>query len=107
MSSTTMTVLDVGPSRPPPAAREAVAARRSPMAVAHVVLSMDVGGAERNVLNQVREGRKLGQDVSIVCLERPGTLAPAAEALGARVVCLDKPPGVRLGTALRFRRALR
>jgi glycosyltransferase involved in cell wall biosynthesis len=65
--------------------------------VVHVVLSLDVGGSERNVINQVREGHALGQRVSVVCLERPGVLAPRVEALGGTLVCLNKRPGVQLG----------
>jgi glycosyltransferase involved in cell wall biosynthesis len=68
----------------------------SSLAVAHVVLSMDVGGLERNVVNQVREGHRLGQRVSVVCLERPGTLAPQVEELGGRVICVHKKPGIQL-----------
>ncbi len=75
--------------------------------VTHVLLSLDVGGLERNVVNQVREGEKLGQRVSVVCLERPGTLAPRAESLGARVLCLEKRPGFRPGLIGRMRTALR
>jgi sugar transferase (PEP-CTERM/EpsH1 system associated) len=75
--------------------------------VAHVVLSLDVGGLERNVVNQIRVAGRTGQRVSVVCVERPGTLAPAAEALGARVVCLDKPPGLRFEVVGRMRAALR
>src|SRR5262249_4110430 len=67
-----------------------------PMNVTHVVLSLDVGGAERNVVNQVREGRALGQNVSIVCLERPGTLAPRVEQMGSQVICLNKRAGLQL-----------
>jgi hypothetical protein len=78
-----------------------------PLNVTHVVLSLDVGGLERNVVNQVREGRRLGQNVSILCVERPGTLAPRAEELGARVVCVDKPPGLRPGTVGTIRSVLR
>jgi glycosyltransferase involved in cell wall biosynthesis len=80
---------------------------RGPLKVAHVVLSLDVGGLERNVVNQVREGRALGQSVSVVCLERPGVLAPRVEALGGRVVCLDKRPGVRLSLFGKLRSLLR
>jgi sugar transferase (PEP-CTERM/EpsH1 system associated) len=72
----------------------------------HVVLSLDVGGLERNVVNQVREGQKLGQRVSVVCLERPGTLASRVRELGARVISLDKRAGLRPGMILRMRRAL-
>src|SRR3954468_19659647 len=67
-----------------------------PMRVTHVVLSLDVGGLERNVVNQVREGQALGQRVSVVCLERRGVLAPRVEELGGTVVTLDKRPGIRL-----------
>jgi sugar transferase (PEP-CTERM/EpsH1 system associated) len=74
--------------------------------VVHVVLSLDVGGLERNVVNQVREGQKLGQTVSVVCLERPGTLASQVLALGAAVISLDKRAGLRPGIILRMRRAL-
>ena len=39
--------------------------------VTHVVLSLDVGGLERNVINQIREGEKLGQRASVICIDRP------------------------------------
>jgi glycosyltransferase involved in cell wall biosynthesis len=75
--------------------------------VTHVVLSLDVGGLERNVLNQVLVANDVGQQVSVVCVERPGTLAPRAERGGARVICLNKPPGLRLSVVARMRAALR
>jgi sugar transferase (PEP-CTERM/EpsH1 system associated) len=81
--------------------------RAQPLSVVHVVLSLGVGGLERNVVNQVREGKKLGQRVSVVCLERAGALAPRVEALGGRVVCLEKRPGLRPGMVFRARRLLR
>jgi glycosyltransferase involved in cell wall biosynthesis len=74
--------------------------------VTHAVLSLDTGGLERIVVDLVRQGQRLGQQVSVVCVERPGVLAPQAEALGARLVCLDKKPGIRLGTRRRFRDVL-
>lgn len=74
--------------------------------VMHVVLSLDVGGLERNVVNQVREGRRLGQDVSILCIERRGTLADRAESLGGKVVCIDKQPGFKVSTIGRIRNAI-
>jgi glycosyltransferase involved in cell wall biosynthesis len=58
------------------------------------------------VVNQVREGQKLGQKVSIICLDEPGVLAPRVEALGATVVALGRPPGLRPGMVLRTRKAL-
>ncbi|HEY7116915.1 MAG TPA: glycosyltransferase [Tepidisphaeraceae bacterium] len=75
--------------------------------VVHVVLSLDVGGLERNVVNQVREGQKLGQRVSIVCLNHPGSLAPQVDAMGAVVVALGKRPGLRPRTVMQVRRVLR
>jgi glycosyltransferase involved in cell wall biosynthesis len=60
-------------------------------------VSLDVGGLERVVLGLVRAGQKLGQRVAVVCLERPGTLAAEVEAAGARVLCVHKKPGIRLG----------
>jgi glycosyltransferase involved in cell wall biosynthesis len=71
--------------------------------VAHVVVSMDVGGLERNVVNQVREADRLGQQVNVVCLERPGTLAERVEELGGRIHCMNKPPGLKLGLIARLR----
>jgi glycosyltransferase involved in cell wall biosynthesis len=65
-----------------------------PLRVTHVVLSLDCGGLERVVLALARGGLALGQLVDVVCLERPGTLAGQAAALGASVLCLNKPPGL-------------
>ena len=74
--------------------------------VVHVVLTLDVGGLERNVINQVREGRKLGQRVSILCLDKPGELAPRARELGATVVALDRKGGLRPGMIVKVKHAL-
>ncbi|WP_076344162.1 glycosyltransferase [Paludisphaera borealis] len=81
--------------------------KAGPLRVVHALLSLDVGGLERNVVNQVRLAPSLGQDVTVVCLERPGDLASQAEALGARIICLDKPPGIRLGLIHRIATVLR
>lgn len=67
----------------------------TPLHVAHAVLSLDVGGLERVVLALIREGRRRGQRVSVVCVEKPGALADDARAAGAEVVSLDKSPGRR------------
>lgn len=79
---------------------------KDPLHVAHVVLSLDVGGLERIVLDLVRKGPEFGQKVSVICLERPGTLARQVEELGAQIICLDKPPGRRPETVGRARDAL-
>jgi glycosyltransferase involved in cell wall biosynthesis len=73
----------------------------------HVVLSLDVGGLERNVVNQARVCPQLGQDVSVLCIERPGELADRARSLGARLFCAHKRPGLRPGIIPRIRSILR
>jgi len=64
-----------------------------PLHVMHVTLSLDMGGLEQVILHLVREGRKLGQRVSVLCLEKTGRLAAEAQSLGAEVHCVDKQPG--------------
>lgn len=56
--------------------------------VVHGVLSLDLGGLERLVLDLVRTGRDKGYRNSVVCIDRLGLLAQAATALGAEVHCL-------------------
>ena len=69
-----------------------------PMHIMHVVLSLDVGGLERVVLSLIREGVRMGQRVSVVCVERAGKLAGEAEEAGAGVWCAGKLPGVKFKT---------
>ena len=60
--------------------------------VVHVVLSLDIGGLERIVADLVRVGRALGQIPSVICLERPGTLAAQVESpRGARPLRRQAP----------------
>jgi sugar transferase (PEP-CTERM/EpsH1 system associated) len=75
--------------------------------VAHVVISLDIGGLERIVVDLVRQGRERGHEVAVVCVERPGRLAARAEELGARLYCLNKRPGIRPGAFGRLRDVLR
>jgi len=64
-----------------------------PLHVVHGVLSLEVGGLERIVLDLIRVGRRAGHRISVVCIEQPGKLADEASRLGADVHSLDKPPG--------------
>jgi glycosyltransferase involved in cell wall biosynthesis len=80
---------------------------REPLRVTHVVLSLDFGGLERVVLSLARASRDLNQNLSLLCLERPGTLAPQVEAMGIPLACVDKPPGLRWDTTARVREVLR
>lgn len=66
--------------------------------IVHGVLSLDLGGLERLVLELTRRGRHRNQRISVVCIEREGVLAKQARELGATVFCLAKPPGRSLPT---------
>ncbi|MBY0527654.1 MAG: glycosyltransferase [Gemmataceae bacterium] len=79
----------------------------APTRIVHVLLSLDPGGLERVVLDLVRQAPSLGQNVAVVCLERPGRLAPDAEECGASVYCVHKPPGLRPGLVPSLTRLLR
>lgn len=82
------------PAPPAPAPAPGPAPPASgPLHVVYGVQSLDVGGLERVVLDLIRVGRRRGHRSSVVCLERPGALAPQAAAGGAAVVSLDKPAG--------------
>lgn len=72
-----------------------------------MVISLDVGGLERVVLDLIRHGRASGRAMAVACLERPGRLAPLAEAAGAEVYCADKGPGRRPEVVGRLREAFR
>jgi len=61
--------------------------------IVHAVLALDIGGLERIVVDLTKLYCQRGHRVSILCVERPGQLAGAAEAEGAAVVSLDKPHG--------------
>jgi glycosyltransferase involved in cell wall biosynthesis len=76
-----------------PSREQAWPDRQAALHIVHGVQALDVGGLERIVLDLARVGRSRGHRVSVVCLERPGTLAPQVEAEGATVHSLDKPPG--------------
>lgn len=77
-----------------------------PFKVVHAVLTMEVGGLERIVLDLVRESRRLAQRVTVLCLERPGILAREVESLGAEVLCVHKRPGLSLAISGEVRRIL-
>lgn len=63
--------------------------------VVHGVLSLDVGGLERIVVDLVRTGRQRGHKVSVLCLSTRGLLADAVEEEGGDVICLNKPAGLK------------
>jgi len=65
----------------------------NPLHIAHAVLSLDVGGLERIVLDLVRISVRRGDRVSVICVANEGDLAPLVKEAGATVHCLHKPPG--------------
>ncbi len=72
-----------------PASTEGRATPAAGLHVVHGVLSLELGGLERVVLDLVRAGNDQGYRSSVVCIDQRGRLAETAEALGARVHCLD------------------
>src|SRR5688500_1055886 len=74
--------------------------------VVHGVLSLDVGGLERLVLDLIKSGVQRGYRVSVVCIERRGQLASQAEALGAQVLSLNKTAGRSSQTVVDAKRLL-
>ena len=65
--------------------------------VAHIVLNLEVGGMERVVVDLVREGLALAQRLSVVTVSSRGELASVVEAMGVPVICVNKPPGLKMG----------
>jgi glycosyltransferase involved in cell wall biosynthesis len=60
------------------------------MRIILVIQRLDVGGAERQIIELAQGLKLLGHQVSICCLNERGILAEEAEARGIAVVCLDK-----------------
>ena len=77
------------------------------MRVMHVVLSLDCGGLERVVLDLVRGGQALGQELGVLCLERPGTLAPLIDSNSVTLRCIHKKPGLSFRTSSRIKEVFR
>lgn len=77
------------------------------LSVLHVVLSLDVGGLERVVLDLAREMAACGHTSSILCVDHPGLLAPTAIEVGAKLYCARKGAGLRLSAVSRVRSILR
>lgn len=79
----------------PIASNSELVRKTSPLRVVHVVLSLDCGGLERMVLSLIRAGRALGQEVHVLCIERPGVLSAAAQHAGAHLMCMSQRGGYR------------
>ncbi len=76
--------------------------------IIHAVLSLDCGGLERLVLHLCREGIRYGDEITVLCLDKPGKLADEVRKTGANVITLLRKPGLmRLSEAIRLWRLLR
>lgn len=74
-----------------------------PLVVLHILPSMDCGGLEQVVLDLARVGMERGQQVHVVCLEKPGELAPQLAGHGVELHCLFKPPGIQMNMRRKLR----
>jgi len=75
--------------------------------VLQVIFSLEVGGAERIVLDLVRGGPGFGFSSDVATLGRRGELVPQAQAAGARHLHLGKRPGLDWRMVGAIRRAAR
>lgn len=74
----------------------------TPSTIAHVVLTMNIGGLERLILDLTERSIDAGDRVLIVCLDETGLLAAEAEQLGAQVRLVPRRRGPDPGLALRL-----
>ncbi len=70
--------------------------------VAHVTLSMGIGGLEHCILNLLGGLDPHGFDTSVVCLDYPGALYPILRRKGIPAVCERRQPGLDLGLIRRL-----
>jgi glycosyltransferase involved in cell wall biosynthesis len=54
------------------------------------VLSLDLGGLERVAVDLVAEQVRRGNRATVICVDRPGKLAPQVEAMGGQVFSLNR-----------------
>lgn len=58
--------------------------------IAHIVLSLEVGGLEKVVLTLAAEQQKLNHQVIIICLDTIGTLGEEFSSQGVSILCLKR-----------------
>lgn len=77
------------------------------MRIVHLVENLNLGGAERVVVDLVSEQVRRGDHCSVICLFEVGVLAAELEQIGVTVTAMAKPSGPSPATALRLRKILR
>jgi glycosyltransferase involved in cell wall biosynthesis len=75
--------------------------------IVHVVENLNMGGAERVVIDLALQQLAMGDSVTVVCLFDAGLLAPEVEQQGIRVLACDKQPGFDRAALARLRAVLR
>ncbi|HSN96696.1 MAG TPA: glycosyltransferase [Candidatus Nanopelagicales bacterium] len=84
------------------AARTGGAPGVSPARVAHVVLTLNMGGLERMVLRLLERTDRARFEPILCALDEPGELAAELPRLGVPVVTLGRAPGIDLKLARRL-----
>lgn len=74
--------------------------------VVYVIGQLSVGGTERQLVLLASGLRRLGWQVTVVCLRSAMDLAPELERAGCSVVCLARGRGGRIGRLMALRRLL-
>ncbi len=77
------------------------------MNIVLAIQSLEIGGAERQVLELALGLRKLGHNVSICCLNTLGLLADEAISRGIEVICLNKKYRYDLRVIFKLNRLIR
>ena len=77
------------------------------MRIVHLVENLNLGGAERVVVDLVSEQVGRGDHCLVICLFEPGALATELAEIGVTVIALHKPSGPSLKTARQLRKILR
>lgn len=75
--------------------------------IAHITLGLDIGGQEKLLVELARHSDPARFALTFVSLSGRGKLADNLEALGARVIALDEPPGLRPRMIWRLRQLMR
>lgn len=75
--------------------------------ILHIIHSLDVGGAEKLVVDFVMRTNNNLFNVSVCCLDRSGILGDELKSKGFAVTSLGRTPGVDWGLVLRLRKLLR
>ena len=77
------------------------------MRIVHLVENLNLGGAERVVVDLVGEQVRRGDHCLVICLFEAGALAAELADIGVTVIALHKPSGPSLTTARQLRKILR